>query len=48
VQRGQLAEAKNMQERALEMRKQIHGENHPDVALSLNSLAVTLGDMGHA
>jgi tetratricopeptide (TPR) repeat protein len=38
-QQGKYAEAIPLAQRELAIRKQLHGENHPDVATSLNNLA---------
>jgi hypothetical protein len=42
VPQGKYAEAKPLFERSLEIRKKALGEDHPDVAASLNNLAELL------
>ena len=39
---GKYDDAKPLHEEALAIRKKVHGEEHPDVAQSLNNLAVLL------
>jgi len=43
---GRHKEALTYKKEAFELRKEIFGENHPDVATSLDSLGVTLKKLG--
>ncbi len=45
-QQGKYIEATNIFERVLEIRKRIYPEDHPDVATSLNSLALLYNNQG--
>ena len=43
---GERAEARRLKERALAIREEAMGPEHPEVATSLNSLAMLLDDLG--
>ncbi len=43
---GALPKALNLQNQALEIRKEVLGEKHPDYAMSLNNVGTTYGEMG--
>jgi eukaryotic-like serine/threonine-protein kinase len=44
--RGAIAEARAHHERALELKRELHGEGHPEVAISFNNLGTVLVDLG--
>jgi tetratricopeptide (TPR) repeat protein len=44
---GNYQEALKLNKQALEMRQELFGEKHPDIATSLNSLGVTYRDLGN-
>jgi hypothetical protein len=44
---GELDEAASMQKEALEKRKRILGEAHPDTITAMGNLANSLGDQGN-
>ena len=43
---GKLTEAETTQRQALAMQRKLLGEEHPEVAISLNNLALVLRDQG--
>ena len=45
-QRGQLAEAQQLQRQVLEARQRTLGEEHPDTLTALNNLTITLRQQG--
>jgi tetratricopeptide (TPR) repeat protein len=45
---GRLDEAAALYERALSLKRTVHGPNHADVAATLHNLAVLRERMGHA